>query len=128
MSDKQEAPIVSFNSLMDAYDEKDRKDKQRERKRQIEGVKDKVLLRCAPSIIRALDNACDSKRTVDNLWRLIRQSVAEEKMYREKQVRCAFATVGETPHSHSIREAYIYAVDTVLVEIKRITGEEMFHD
>ena len=128
MSDKQEAPIASFNSLMAAYDEKDRKDKQRERKRQIERVKDKVLLRCAPSIIRALDNACDSKRTVDALWRLIRQSVAEEKMYREEKVRGAFATAGEIPHSHSIREAYIYAVDTVLVEIKRITGEEMFHD
>ena len=44
------------------------------------------------------------------------------------KVRGAFATAGEIPHSHSIREAYIYAVDTVLVEIKRITGEELFHD
>ena len=122
MSDKQEATSVSFNGLMSAYEEKDRKDKQRERKRLIESIEDKVLLQRAPSIIRALDGVCDNKRTADALWRLIRQSVAEEKMYREEKVQGAFATAAEMHNSHSIHEAYIYAVDTVLAEIKRITG------
>lgn len=103
-------------------------DKEARKKIWKESLIDKTLLYYASDIIHELDNACDSKRTVDALWRLIRQSVAEEKMYCEAKVRGAFATAGEIPHSHSIREAYIYAVDTVLVEIKRITGEEMFHD